>query len=469
MHLKFRRLLSETLERRQLFSADLGYQFDSFNSDPWESDFGAAHFQQFMLVRGIKSGDPATELKRDSSNNPEFKYSSSDRDSNEVSSTPRGPRGRMSGESESSPVSAIAPSFNLSIMSPNSQAGKNNSNLGGTTSGQSSLGQSSAGARVEITLVSVSNISRPSIGNSTSSPIPVSPVHPNSTPLTLPSANSGSTDFKSVPRGSVGSVDGPSRNLFGYFDTTSTSQNNQLARTSLQSSSTVTLGQATRLSLSGITSKLDQASVSASVDRYHQTSTDSALIDITGLADNLLSNRLNAATGRSWKLEEQSIKNLKSLSRTNSEIENTAANSSDSVMANWMENTNGLIDVACRRDPIARIARPADAIEVSARLESKVGLYQVFDVIDDRDHQRNSHASQDSVNSKEIVALDTIDWGDSANLQQAPVIKNEVDSQSPEDSSDTSFRKPFFITSVLAVVGGHLLRSRRKQSALKPK
>ena len=463
VHLKFRRLLSESLERRQLFSADLGYQFDSFNSDAWESDYGTTHFQQFMLVRGIKSGSPATELKRDSAHEPDFKLSSSERDSNEMSSTPRGPRGRMSGESEFAPVSVATPSFNLGSMSTNSQAGKNNSNPNGTT-----LGQSSTGIRVEF-VVSLNNVGRPPVGNSNTSPSPISPALPSTTPITLPSANPGAIDFKSVPRGSGSSGDGPNRSLFGYFDSASTSQNYQFARTSLQPASADTLGQATRLSLSGITSKLNQSIVSESVNRYHQTSTDNALIDITGLADNQLGSKLNASPGRSWKLTEQSIKNLKSLSRTNAEVENTVVANSDLVMANWIENTNGLIDVACRRDPIARIVRPTDAIEVSARLESKVGLYQVFDVIDDRDHQRNSHASDDVVNSKEIVALESIDWGNSISRDLAPAVKTETDSQSSDESDDTSFRKPFFITSVLAVFSGHLLRSRRKQAVLKPK
>ncbi len=455
MHLKFRRLLSETLERRQLFSADLGYQFDSFHSDTWESDYGTTHFQQFMLVRGIKSGGPATELKGDSSHEPDFKLSSSERDSSELRSTPRGNRGRMSGEAEFAPARVAPPTFNaggVSTIDAQTDRGFQNSN-------DSILGQPSAVFRVATVTLVVSN-NKPSSGNSASF------QNPSTNSNLPPTSNSSSNDSSLIQRGS-GNGGGSSRSQLSYFDSSSTSQNNRLTTTTLQSSSTDTLGQATRLSLSGITSKLNQAIVSESVNGYHQTSTDSALIDITGLADNQLGSKLNASPARSWKLAEQSIKNLKSLSRTNAEVENTFVANSDLVMANWIENTNGLIDVACRRDPIARIVRPADAIEVSARLESKVGLYQVFDVIDDRDYNRNSHASQDLVNSKEIVALESIDWGISRDL--APAVKTDGDSQSSSESGDTSFRKPFFITSVLAVFSGHLLRSRRKQAALKPK
>ncbi len=464
MNLKFRRLLSETLERRQLFSADLGYQHDSFEPDPWESDFRTTHFQQFMLVRGIKSGGPADAHKGDSAYDPDFKSGSAESDSSPMRSTPRGPRGRMSGESEFSPVSATSPSFNQGGILANAQAGKNNSILNVT-----SLVQPSTGIRVDITLISLSNGGRPSVGNSSGNPSPEGTTHPSTPPISLPSTNSSSNDFRFVPRASGNNADSSNRSPFGYFDSASPSQNNQLARTSLQPASADLLGQSTRLSLSGITSKLNQAIASESASRYHQTNTDTALIDITGLADNQLGSKLNASPNRPWKLAERSIKNLKSLSRTNVEAENNTVANSDLVMANWIENTNGLIDIACRRDPIARIARPADAIEVSARLESKVGLYQVFDVIDDRDHYCNSHASEDLVNSKEIVALESIDWGNGISRNLGPAVKIEADSQSSNESSDTSFRKPFIITSVLAVFGGHLLRSRRKQAALKPK
>lgn len=457
MHLKFRRLLSEILERRQLFSADLGYQFDSFNSDAWESDYGTMHFQQFMLVRGIKSGSPATELKRDSSHEPDFKLSSSERDSSELRSTPRGNRGRMSGESEFAPARVAPPTFNAGGSSTiDAQIDR-----GFQISIDSTSGHPSAVFRVATVTLVVSN-NKPSSGNSASF------QNPSTNSNLPPTSNSSSNDSSLIQRGS-GSGGGSSRSQLSYFDSSSTSQNGRLTTTTLQSSSTDILGQSTRLSLSGITSKLNQSIVSESGNRYHQTSTDSALIDITGLADNQLGSKLNASPARSWKLAEQSIKNLKSLSRTNAEVENTVVANGDLVMANWLENTNGLIDVACRRDPIARIVRPADAIEVSARLESKVGLYQVFDVIDDRDHQRNSHASDDLVNSKEIVALDSIDWGNSISRDLAPATKTDADSQSSNESGDTSFRKPFFITSVLAVFGGHLLRSRRKQTALKPR
>lgn len=456
-HLKFRRLLSETLERRQLFSADLGYQFDSFHSDAWESDYGTTHFQQFMLVRGIKSGSPANALKGDSSYDPDFKLGSSERGSNEMSSTPRGPRGRMSGESEFAPARVAPPTFN---------AGGNSTidaqtDRGFQISNDSTSGQPSAVFRVATVTLVVSN-NKPSSGNSASF------QNPSTNSNLPPNSNSSSNDSSLIQRGS-GNGGGSSRSQLSYFDSSSTSQNNRLTTTSLQPSSTDILGQATRLSLSGITSKLNQAIVSESGNRYHQTSTDNALIDITGLADNQLGSKLSTSPARSWKLTEQSIKNLKSLSRTNIEAENNVVANSDLVMANWIENTNGLIDVACRRDPIARIVRPADAIEVSARLESKVGLYQVFDVIDDRDHQRDSHASDDLVNSKEIVALESIDWGNSISRDLAPAVKTETDSQSSDESGDTSFRKPFFITSVLAVFSGHLLRSRRKQAAIQPK
>lgn len=458
IHLKFRRLLSETLERRQLFSADLGYQYDSLDSDPWESDFGTTHFQQFMLVRGIKSGGPDNAL-RDSSADAEFDHGSSERGSSELRSTPRGNRGRMSGEAEFTPARVAPPTFNAggsSTIDAQTDKGFQNSN-------DSTLGHPSQVIRIiTVTAVASNNLNRTSSGNSASF------QNPSTNSNLLPTSNSSSNDSSLIQRGS-GSGGVPSRSQFGYFDLSNTSQNSRLTTTSLQSSSTDTLGQATRLSLSGITSKLNQAIVSDSVNRYHQTSTDSALIDITGLADNQLGSKLNASPGRSWKLAEQSIKNLKSLSKTNIEVEITAATNSDNVMANWIENTNGLIDVACRRDPIARIVRPADAIEVSARLESKVGLYQIFDVIDDRDRRRNNNASQDLVNSKEIVALESIDWGNSISRDLAPAAKMEADSQSSNESGDTSFRKPFFITSVLAVFGGHLLRSRRKQAALKPK
>ncbi len=464
MNLKFRRLLSESLERRQLFSADLGYHHDSYDSDPWESDFRTTHFQQFLLVRGIKSGGPATELKGDSSHNLDFKSSNSESDSNQMRSTPRGPRGRMLGESEFSPVSATSPSFNLGGLSANAQAGKNNSTISIT-----SLVQPSTGNRVDVILISLSNVGGPSIGNSSGNPSPEGPTHPNSPPNTLPSTNSNSNDLKLVPRGSGNNVDSSNRSPFGHFESASTSQNNQLARTSLQPFSADLLGQSTRLSLSGIASKLNQSVASESANRYLHTSTDTALIEITGLADNQLGSNLNASPSRPWKLAEQSIKNLKSLSRTNVDAENTSVANRDLVMANWLEDTNGLIDIACRRDPIARIAGPADVIEVSARLESKVGLYQVFDVLDDRDHQRNSHASEDLVKSKEIVALESIDWGNSISRDLGPAVKIEADSKSSNESGDPSFRKPFFITSVLAVFGGHLLRSRRKQAALKPK
>lgn len=459
MHLKFRRLLSETLERRQLFSADLGYQFDSFSTDAWESDFGTTHFQQFMLVRGMKAGSSTNILKGDSSYNADIDYSNSERGSNEMNSTPRGPRGRLSGDGEFTAPRVAPPTFNAggnSTVDAQTGSGFQNSN-------DSTVGHPSTVIRVvTVTFSASNNLNRPSPGNSASF------QNPSTNSNLLPTSNSSTSDSSLIQRG-TSNGGGPSRTQFGYFDSSSTSQNSRLTTTSLQSSSTVTLGQATRLSLSGVTSKLDQAIISDTVNRYHQTSTDNALIDITGLADNQLGSKLNASADRSWKLADQSIKNLKSLSKTNAEAENTVVANSDLVMANWIENTNGLIDVACRRDPIARIARPADAIEVSARLESKVGLYQVFDVLDDRDHQRNSHASQDLVNSKEIVSLDSIDWGNSISRDIAPAAKTDEDSQSSGDSGDTSFRKPFFITSVLAVFSGHLLRSRRKQSAVKPK
>lgn len=548
-HLKFRRLIAESLEKRQLFAADLFFGFETWTGS--SSVHALADFGQYD-----QASESQSETSADSSDCDDFDSTLNQltSGSNNVNLSANSDllifsfrkefgghhgRDRMLGEGENSHTPPPKPQESFGGMSSGSSSlssgGLNSagpatglspsvsanqlglSSPSATTSGQASSTTpprpiDDGGIKYASTSLGTSPVSSSNSGSSLNQP-PLNLTAPNqigstNKPESVEASNSGSTTIIIAIRGGEPTNSGtqsranslpssqfnsnpPSvasniskqftaadlgvnsstadrnssvvqqsiqqqhnsniRSLQTYLN--SSSESSSSIRGSNQDNTTASLGsKSSSLSDQSIASGLNRETGSDSIVRSGATtaSRDEAFEDDL-LGDAALSNRLSM-NSKPWKISDSSLSSLRKLSKTTEVTASDAASSNDLVIAGLFED-GGFAEIDLRRNPIARIEQPWNVVQASVRLESKVGAFRVFDVIDE-----DTPAAIAEVNRP-------LGFDNSLQLEFASADTMAIKPQADEFETPTksSLNKPLFLTTVLAVFSGRLLRSRRKQ------
>ncbi len=535
-HLKFRRLIGESLERRQLFAADVMFSFDSWifsgsgsqritahgdygqqsesisrekdcdvdsGTATGESDLhgssrnrssqavtGMASFRDRTLT-GHRGGDrlsgegefdrvPPTqsrpgESSRGSPSIVKDSFSVPTTGSelgfalrpNFAGASPSSISPQTSKSSEPSPSIQVRPVASANGSSPTSTSNTSNSSrTSGSFEQGVNLGAQPSGTVSSLIIIQFQSNNNVSLSSRPSSSVNSAPTSNTLQQLSTPTANSrlsgspeavnpgvadrnSSSTIQTIQQQHAGNI----RSLQNFLDaSTDTSKSTRLS--GLMSGSSNELGVQPSNHTQGITSRLEQGSNSQSISRVgSKGSSHDQLFEDDLLGDSVFGNRLGSVQ-RPWKISEQALSNLRKLSKSADTLTSESATSSDKVIASWFEE-GGFSEIEYRRNPITRLEQPWDAVQVTTRLESKVGMFRVFDVIDE---DRAGVANSGRLLKQVVLSPTEGPEGQSPSLD---LVTSTPESELPVQGS---FSKPLFLTTMLAVFSGRLLRSRRKQS-----
>ncbi|MFO0944102.1 MAG: hypothetical protein U0930_25480 [Pirellulales bacterium] len=551
--LKFRRLITESLEQRQLFAADM-----FFGSDTWAGGTGSRQLSDAGHYGELSHSDSDNRDCDDRLNSSEQSALSADRSAFSKSSEQavfsfrssfgsRHGHDRMMGEGEDSRISpppksaenlsnsnSVSPTFsstgsgsgfgagpNASSLGSNLSSGASTNQLSQTALGSTSLSQAprstneqsiDQGGRIESSNLGVSQNARPAFAsgqfgfvlgsqnqNALAKPEPVG--NNNSAVTTLVFAIRIGESTTTAPQARFNNLNpsqsnlnqqfgtSPATKLIGTIETStnapvqdrnhnsvtvqtiqqqhssnirslqtylnSSTDSSSLTRNTSQEASSSSLGlKSSTLLDQSITSGLSKETGSDSIVRSSAgASNRNESFEDELLGDSNLSNRLGMIN-RPWKISENSLNRIKKLSKSNEGLASDSATSNDIAIAGLFEE-GGLSEIDYRRNPITRIDQPWNAFQTSVRLESKVGAFRVFDVIDDETPAVIAEVDRS-------IGLESVAQREGA---KAEVIVLNAKTEQVETSAKSAMNKPLFLTTVLAVFSGRLLRSRRKQAA----
>lgn len=490
-HLQFRRLYGEFLELRQLFAADLHHRHDEslnwhMNSDqPWQAEYDQVAQLEYShsteCLRNQTLDEAASGVDQLSSKRGP--------DRARVDFPSRG-SGRMTGEGEfgvaqdfraqqrsnnaplerellptTSPSQAtqigsggvsVSPSISQTQIVPGLKSTSRESNsLSPTNTANASNNRANAESS---TIVITFRIAQPDSGiivrpasNSVASQLPAS--LPSRTTPTLGSSDSSAsgrhtalTTIQSIQQQQTNTIRSL-QNIAGI--TTETARHNP-SGLMIQNSEIRTnelnqhrnFGSATSQQSNRVTG-LDQA-------KSNRPSGDLSLFE-----NSLTKDRLGTSD-RPWKISDQAIKNLRNLSKavTSSDVEDSSA--TDIAIASWFEE-GGLTTIDIRRTPILRPDQPWTVAQTTTRLESRIGMYRVFDVIEDRDFRQLEMSAEQTEGDRSTF----VQSGIAANDMIAPIVSAQ--SSEVESTQYKWMHRPLFLTTLLAVLSNRLFHSRRKK------